>query len=184
MKITQLSVFVENAPGHILAPCRALADAGVNIRALSLADAQKFGILRMIVSDWRQAATSLKRQASRPKRPRCWPWRFPTIPADCLRCWERCRDHPSTSSTCTPFPSAEEKKLLLFSASIILMLRSPNCSRPASVSFGVANSKKNRTAVSNRPARIPEMRSRLLCCKAADDAPLRVRERERRSSRP
>ena len=52
MKITQLSVFVENAPGHILAPCRALADAGVNIRALSLADAQTFGILRMIVSDW------------------------------------------------------------------------------------------------------------------------------------
>ncbi len=60
MKITQLSVFVENAPGHILAPCRALADAGVNIRALSLADAQKFGILRMIVSDWRQAATILE----------------------------------------------------------------------------------------------------------------------------
>jgi hypothetical protein len=60
MKITQLSVFVENAPGHILAPCRALADAGVNIRALSLADAPKFGVLRMIVSDWRQAAKILE----------------------------------------------------------------------------------------------------------------------------
>lgn len=60
MKITQLSVFVENAPGHILAPCRALADAGVNIRALSLADAQTFGILRMIVSDWRKAAKILE----------------------------------------------------------------------------------------------------------------------------
>ena len=60
MKITQLSVFVENAPGHILAPCRALADAGVNMRALSLADAKKFGILRMIVSDWRQAAKILE----------------------------------------------------------------------------------------------------------------------------
>jgi len=55
MKITQLSVFVENAPGHILAPCRTLADAGVNIRALSLADAQQYGILRMIVSDCREA---------------------------------------------------------------------------------------------------------------------------------
>ena len=60
MKITQLSVFVENAPGHILAPCRVLADAGVNLRALSLADAQKFGILRMIVSDWRRAAAILE----------------------------------------------------------------------------------------------------------------------------
>jgi hypothetical protein len=60
MKITQLSVFVENVPGHILAPCRALADAGVNIRALSLADAPKFGILRMIVSNSRQAAKMLE----------------------------------------------------------------------------------------------------------------------------
>lgn len=60
MKITQLSVFAENAPGHILAPCRALADAGINIRALSLADAQKFGILRLIVSDWHQGAKVLE----------------------------------------------------------------------------------------------------------------------------
>jgi hypothetical protein len=60
MKITQLSVFVENAPGHVLAPCRALADAGVNLRALSLADTQTFGILRMIVSDWSRAAKVLE----------------------------------------------------------------------------------------------------------------------------
>ena len=51
MKITQLSIFVENKPGRLTAPCRALADAGVNIRALSLADTQRYGILRMIVSD-------------------------------------------------------------------------------------------------------------------------------------
>jgi hypothetical protein len=60
MKITQLSVFAENKPGHIVAPCRMLADAGVNIRALSLADSQKFGILRMIVSDWKAAAKILE----------------------------------------------------------------------------------------------------------------------------
>jgi hypothetical protein len=51
MKITQLSIFAENKPGHLTAPCRALADAGINIRALSLADTQRYGILRMIVSD-------------------------------------------------------------------------------------------------------------------------------------
>jgi hypothetical protein len=60
MKITQLSVFVENAPGHVLAPCRVLANAGVNLRALSLADTNNFGILRMIVSDWRQGAKALE----------------------------------------------------------------------------------------------------------------------------
>ena len=51
MKITQLSIFVENKPGRLTAPCRALAEAGINIRALSLADTQRYGILRMIVSD-------------------------------------------------------------------------------------------------------------------------------------
>lgn len=60
MKITQLSLFAENKPGHIVAPCRVLAEAGVNIRALSLADTQRFGILRMIVPDWRAAAKILE----------------------------------------------------------------------------------------------------------------------------
>jgi len=62
MKITQLSIFVENKPGRLTAPCRALADAGVNIRALSLADTQRYGILRMIVSD-PQAAQKVLEQA-------------------------------------------------------------------------------------------------------------------------
>ena len=62
MKITQLSIFAENKPGHLIAPCRALADAGVNVRALSLADTQRYGILRMIVSD-PQAAQKVLEQA-------------------------------------------------------------------------------------------------------------------------
>jgi hypothetical protein len=55
MKIHQLSVFVENSPGHLLAPCRILADAGVNLVTLSLADTKQYGILRLIVRDWRRA---------------------------------------------------------------------------------------------------------------------------------
>ena len=60
MKIQQLSIFAENKPGHMIAPCRLLADAGIDIRALSLADAQRFGILRLIVSDWQRAKTLLE----------------------------------------------------------------------------------------------------------------------------
>jgi hypothetical protein len=59
MKITQISVFAENKPGQIAAPFRLLADAGVNIRALSIAESQKFGIVRMIVSDPRSASKIL-----------------------------------------------------------------------------------------------------------------------------
>lgn len=55
MKIQQLSIFSENKPGHVISPCRLLAREKVDIRALSLADTQRFGILRMIVSDWQRA---------------------------------------------------------------------------------------------------------------------------------
>jgi hypothetical protein len=60
MKIQQLSIFAENKPGHIAGPCRLLAQSGVNIRALSLADTQKFGILRLIVSDAATATRALE----------------------------------------------------------------------------------------------------------------------------
>ena len=51
MKIDQLSLFLENRPGHIGTVCQALADAGINILTLSMADTQQFGILRLIVDD-------------------------------------------------------------------------------------------------------------------------------------
>ncbi len=60
MKIHQLSVFLENRPGQMTAPCKLLAGAGINIRTLTLADTEKFGILRLIVSDWQQALTLLQ----------------------------------------------------------------------------------------------------------------------------
>ena len=64
MKIQQLSVFSENKPGHIMGPCRLLAKEGIDIRALSLADTQHFGILRMIVSDWKRAKNLLEQAGS------------------------------------------------------------------------------------------------------------------------
>ena len=60
MKIHQISLFAENKPGHISAPARLLAQEGIDIRALFLADSQHFGIVRMVVSDWQKAAALLE----------------------------------------------------------------------------------------------------------------------------
>jgi hypothetical protein len=60
MKIQQISLFAENKPGHIAAPARLLAQGGIDIRSLYLADTQQYGILRMIVSDWQKAAEILE----------------------------------------------------------------------------------------------------------------------------
>ncbi len=49
--IKQLSVFLENKEGRLADVTRALAESGINIRALSIADTMDFGILRLIVSD-------------------------------------------------------------------------------------------------------------------------------------
>lgn len=61
MKIHQLSLFLENKPGHLVEPMRLLAAEGIDIRTLSVADTRQFGILRMIVSDWSRAKDALEK---------------------------------------------------------------------------------------------------------------------------
>ena len=60
MKIHQISLFLENKPGHLNAICRTLADAQINIVTLSLADTQQFGIVRLIVEEWQKATEVLE----------------------------------------------------------------------------------------------------------------------------
>lgn len=55
MTINQLSIFVENKTGTIVEIAEKIAEAGVSIRAISVADTQEFGILRLIVSDIEKA---------------------------------------------------------------------------------------------------------------------------------
>ena len=51
MRVEQISVFLENKAGRLAEVSRILAEAGINIRALSLADTSDFGILRLIVNN-------------------------------------------------------------------------------------------------------------------------------------
>ena len=55
MKVKQLSLFLENKPGALSRPANLLAKAKFNILTLSIADTQRFGILRFIVSEWEKA---------------------------------------------------------------------------------------------------------------------------------
>jgi ACT domain-containing protein len=60
MKLEQLSIFLENKAGRLAEVTDVLAQADINIRALSLADTSDFGILRLIVSDHETAKNALK----------------------------------------------------------------------------------------------------------------------------
>ena len=59
MSLKQLTVFVENKPGALVNITDTLATNNINIRALSIADTQEFGILRLIVNDNETALKTL-----------------------------------------------------------------------------------------------------------------------------
>ena len=61
MTIRQVTVYVENKRGALAEITSCLAGAGVDMRALSIADAKEFGILRLIVNDTDRAVESLKK---------------------------------------------------------------------------------------------------------------------------
>ena len=60
MSVKQISVFVENQAGLLSEVTTLLADNGINLRALSIADTSDFGILRIIVEDVEKAARILR----------------------------------------------------------------------------------------------------------------------------
>lgn len=60
MTVNQISVFLENRPGTLTNMTALLAENGIDMRALSLAETNDFGIVRIIVDDVYKAATVLK----------------------------------------------------------------------------------------------------------------------------
>ncbi|MBE7092840.1 MAG: ACT domain-containing protein [Clostridiales bacterium] len=59
MSLKQLTVFVENKQGALVKITETLAKNDINIRALSIADTEEFGILRLIVTDNEKAFNAL-----------------------------------------------------------------------------------------------------------------------------
>ena len=60
MALKQISVFVANQPGSLEKLVNILAEAGVDMRAMSIADTQEFGIMRMIVKGNTKATAALR----------------------------------------------------------------------------------------------------------------------------
>ena len=60
MKIKQVSVFLENKVGHLRMVTEELKNANINIRAISLADSENFGVLRLVVEDPDKAYSVLR----------------------------------------------------------------------------------------------------------------------------
>jgi hypothetical protein len=59
MGMKQISVFLENTTGRLCEVTRTLAKAGINLRAINIADTADFGILRIIVDKTEEASDVL-----------------------------------------------------------------------------------------------------------------------------
>ena len=62
MKITQISVFLENKKGRLYEVSELLGNIDINIRALTIAEEQNFGVLRVIVDKPQEALAALKQK--------------------------------------------------------------------------------------------------------------------------
>jgi hypothetical protein len=63
--IDQLTVFLENTEGRLAKLVRSIADAGVNMQALTIADTAEYGVVRIICSDAKAAKEALEAQGYR-----------------------------------------------------------------------------------------------------------------------
>ena len=59
MSVKQISVFIENKKGKLAETTRFIADHNINLKALSIADTQDYGILRIICDDTSAAQAAL-----------------------------------------------------------------------------------------------------------------------------
>ena len=60
MSVKQISIFLENKPGFLAEVTKVLGQNGIDMRAVSLAESNDFGIARIIVDDVYKTTTVLK----------------------------------------------------------------------------------------------------------------------------
>jgi hypothetical protein len=58
--VKQISIFLENDSGKLAAIIAALSNKGIDLRAMTLSEAQDFGIVRLIVDDYEAASAALQ----------------------------------------------------------------------------------------------------------------------------
>ena len=83
--IEQLTVFLENEKGRLAAACQTLADAGINMHALNLADTADFGVVRMLCDTPEAASGALKAAGYRAAVTPVLGVRVPNVPGGLAR---------------------------------------------------------------------------------------------------
>ncbi|MDR2957825.1 MAG: ACT domain-containing protein [Coriobacteriales bacterium] len=78
--IDQLTVFLENKKGRLAALCRALGDAGISMHALTIADTERYGVVRIIADNPTKAQSVLSEQGFRASLTKVLAVEVPDVP--------------------------------------------------------------------------------------------------------
>ncbi len=81
MNIQQITVFLENRTGQLAQITKLLAESGVDIRAISIAETSDYGLARMIVDDCHKASEILLRHGDILSMTPVWAVEVPDRPA-------------------------------------------------------------------------------------------------------
>lgn len=91
--IDQLTVFIQNEKGRLASACRCIADAGINMHLISLADTQDFGIVRIFCDTPHAACTALREAGYRATVTPVLAVRVPNVPGGLADLLEYCDDN-------------------------------------------------------------------------------------------
>jgi hypothetical protein len=81
MNIHQISVFLENRVGQLAEITNLLADNGINLRAISIAETTDYGLARLIVDDYKKASQILQTHGDMISVNKVWAVAVPDEPA-------------------------------------------------------------------------------------------------------
>lgn len=62
MKLKQLSVFLENSPGHLQRICSVLSKANINLQTITISESKSYGLMRAIVDKPEEAVAALEKE--------------------------------------------------------------------------------------------------------------------------
>ncbi len=81
MNIHQISVFLENEAGRLAEVTNLLASKGINLRAISIAETADYGLVRLIVDDYKKASEILNEHGDMISVNKVWAVAVPDEPA-------------------------------------------------------------------------------------------------------
>ena len=91
--ISQLTVFLQNEKGRLASACRTIADAGINMHALFLADTQDFGVARIFCDTPDKACERLSEAGYRATVTPVIAVRVPNVPGGLASLLEFCDEN-------------------------------------------------------------------------------------------